>query len=84
MGQDGDGGGVGRGGIQSHRVKFDAQIRRGTVYGRGPTGSVGSGRAFGGGRRLGQRQGNAGGACRSRTWATEVGGKKKIQNKSET
>lgn len=35
------------------------------------------------GRRLGQRQGNAGGTCRSRTWATEEGGQKQKNKKTK-
>ena len=41
----------------------------------GPTG-VSDGRAFRGGGWANVKVGNAGGACRSRTWATEEGGQK--------
>lgn len=44
------------GGIQSQDAKLGARLRRGTVYGQGQPG-VSGGRAFRGGRRLGQRQG---------------------------
>lgn len=44
------------GGIQSQDVKLGAHLRRGTVYGQGQPG-VSGGRAFRGGQKLGQRQG---------------------------
>lgn len=46
----------------------------------GPTG-VSGGRAFRGGGWANVKVGNAGGTCRSRTWATEEGGQKQKQKK---
>lgn len=45
------------GGIQSQDDKLGARLGRGTVFGRGQPGCQVGGRAFRGGRRLGQRQG---------------------------
>lgn len=66
------------GGIQSQDVKLGARLRRGTVYGRGQPGSVrwAGGRSGAGGGWANVKVGNAGGACRSSTWATEEGGQK--------
>lgn len=67
------------GGIQTQHGKLGAHLRRGTIFGRGQPGVSGGragGRSGAGGGWANVKVGNAGGACRSSTWATEEGGQK--------
>lgn len=79
-------------GIQSRHGKLGrCPFRVGHDFWAGPTGCVGwaGGRSGAGGGWASVKVGNAGGACRSGTWATEEGGQKirgkiKTKEKSKT
>lgn len=65
------------GGIQSQDDKLGARLGRGTFLGGANRGfRWAGGRSGAGGGWANVKVGNAGGACRSSTWATEEGGQK--------